>query len=792
MRWRWPPPLEPSTRVGLVVAVAAAALVALCAQALHVLNRRVIEEREARIQATVRTAWAAVDRLGALERAGRLGRAEAQEAALAALRGLRRGDEYFWVSDVDARMLMHPARPDLEGRDLTAWRDEDGTALFVRFADAARSAGEGFVTYRWPRPEGGPGVRKLAFVKLYAPWGWVVGSGSYLDDLDAMLARTARRVLAAAGLVALVLLGAGIALARTVRRMEALETARGDAEARVRRHARALRALSSCNEALVRASDEQELLEAVCRIVVEDGGYRFAWVGWAEEDADGTRRVRPATRAGFEDGYLETADVRWDGGPRSRGPVGTAVRTGTPTLVRDAASDAAFAPWKEDALRRGYRSVLALPLACEGKVLGALTIYAAEPGRFDDADERRLLLDLADDLAYGVSALRGRAERARMTSQLMRADRLATMGTLAAGVAHEINNPLAYVLGGVEHLEAVAASLAAEVPPGRLDEGREVLAEVRHGCERIRDAVRELKQASRGDEESREPVELERVLEFSIGMAQNEIRHRARLVRERGPTPPVEANASRLGQVFLNLLVNAAHAIPEGAADRHEIRVATRTDAAGRAVVEVRDTGVGIPRQHQARIFEPFFTTKPVGVGTGLGLAICRDVVGALGGAIEVESTPGAGSLFRVTLPPWRAPSAAPAPAAAAPHGDGAGRRRVLAVDDEPLVVNALRRALGAEWELVHAATADAGLAHLEKERVDAVLCDLMMPEKSGIEFYEELRARDPAVARRVVFLTGGGFTPAAQAFLESTENPVLEKPFDREALRAALERLAA
>ncbi len=113
-------------------------------------------------------------------------------------------------------------------------------------------------------------------------------------------------------------------------------------------------------------------------------------------------------------------------------------------------------------------------------------------------------------------------------------------------------------------------------------------------------------------------------------------------------------------------------------------------------------------------------------------------------------------------------------------------------MDDEPLVVNALRRALGGDWELVHAATADAGLEHLEHERVDAVVCDLMMPEKSGIEFYEELRARDPAVARRVVFLTGGGFTPAAQAFLEATENPVLEKPFDREALRAALERLAA
>src|SRR5262249_973637 len=131
-----------------------------------------------------------------------------------------------------------------------------------------------------------------------------------------------------------------------------------------------------------------------------------------------------------------------------------------------------------------------------------------------------------------------------------------------------------------------------------------------------------------------------------------EIRHRARLVKDYGDAPLVEGNESRLGQVFLNLLLNAAHAIEEGAAERHEIRVSTRTDAAARAVVEVRHTRPRIPAGRQARIFDPFFTTKGAGEGTGLGLWICQRILSPLGGAIAVESEEGRGSLFRVTLPP--------------------------------------------------------------------------------------------------------------------------------------------
>ena len=148
------------------------------------------------------------------------------------------------------------------------------------------------------------------------------------------------------------------------------------------------------------------------------------------------------------------------------------------------------------------------------------------------------------------------------------------------------------------------------------------------------------------------PVAVRRVLDSSINIAWNEIRHRARLVKDYGETPLVEGNESRLGQVFLNLLLNAAHAIPEGETERNEIRVTTRTDGRGYAIVEVRDSGMGIPIAIRERIFDPFFTTKPVGEGTGLGLWICAGIVSALGGEVKVDSEIGRGSTFRVTLPP--------------------------------------------------------------------------------------------------------------------------------------------
>jgi signal transduction histidine kinase len=178
----------------------------------------------------------------------------------------------------------------------------------------------------------------------------------------------------------------------------------------------------------------------------------------------------------------------------------------------------------------------------------------------------------------------------------------------------------------------------------------EALGESRAGCQRIRDIVLDLKTFSRGDEESRGPVNLHTVLDSCANIARGEIRHRAQLVKDYGELPPVHANESRLGQIFLNLIVNAAQAIPEADVKSHEIRITT-THEGEWVVVAVKDSGIGIPPENRARLFDPFFTTKPIGVGTGLGLSICHGIVLGMGGRIEVESEVGQGTTFRVFLP---------------------------------------------------------------------------------------------------------------------------------------------
>jgi PAS domain S-box-containing protein len=251
-----------------------------------------------------------------------------------------------------------------------------------------------------------------------------------------------------------------------------------------------------------------------------------------------------------------------------------------------------------------------------------------------------------------VASSRDVTERKRLRAKLIVSDRMASLGTLAAGIAHEINNPLAYVAG---NLEAVAETFEATHYEPSKAECLELSAAIEHardGAERVRKIVQGLRSFSRSEDEKRAPLAIIDVLEAAIRLTGNELRHRAQLVRELGPVPLVVADGGRLTQVFINLLVNAAHAIPIGRSDDNTITVRTRTDEAGRAVIEVADTGKGMPPEVQARVFDPFFTTKDVGEGTGLGLSICHSIVSGLGGQISIDSTPRHGTVVRVVLPP--------------------------------------------------------------------------------------------------------------------------------------------
>jgi signal transduction histidine kinase/CheY-like chemotaxis protein len=391
--------------------------------------------------------------------------------------------------------------------------------------------------------------------------------------------------------------------------------------------------------------------------------------------------------------------------------------------------------------------------------------------------------------AIGVST--DVTDRHRMQLQLARAERLASVGLLAAGVAHEVNNPLSFVIGNLDLIPAELAKVQAALPDGALGALHAMLADVRLGADRVRTIVRDLKSFSRVREPRAAPLDVRGPLEASLAMAQNEIRHRARLVRDLQPVEPVLGDEGRLAQVFLNLLVNAAHSIAEGAADDNEIRVRTRPLEDG-VCIEVSDTGVGMESAQLSRIFDPFFTTKDPGAGTGLGLSICHGVVTDLGGRIEVESAPGRGSTFRVILPRAARASASPAPRAPATGAVGATRRAsVLVVDDEPVILKVVAAVLDPEHDVTCEGTCEAALTRIRAgERFDVIVCDLMMPQVTGMDLYETLREIAPQQADAMLFLTGGAFTPRARAFLDRVPNTTIDKPFDAKTLLGGVRRL--
>jgi signal transduction histidine kinase len=456
-----------------------------------------------------------------------------------------------------------------------------------------------------------------------------------------------------------------------------------------------------------------------------------------------------------------------------------------------------------------------------------MTAAAIYPGSVErDRDE----LELERLRREGLCGPPREPDARRDDAHIATADRLASMAMLAASVAHELNNPLGVTIANVgfalEELHGLDVALTADDAEGyremavRLARARasvatvvDALQEASQAGDRARLIVRDLRTFARVDDDRTVALDVRRVVESSINMAYNEIRPRARLVKEYGPTPAVVGNEARVGQVFFNLLVNAAHAIPEGDAEHHVIRVVTRTEEGrspgrvGRCIVEISDTGEGIPAGSLARIFDPFFTTKLTTKlstklttkrrsATGLGLSICQSIVTAMGGEITVRSALGAGSTFRVSWPGSSehvrrpSPTLAPGQTRQTPPLQHA-RRRVLVIDDEPMMARAVQRLLEGEHEIV--ATSDP-LAAVEGVRAgarfDAILCDLMMPSMSGMEVHEAIARVDAEQARRMVFMTGGAFTPLAVRFLEAVENPRIEKPLEHDALRGLLRTL--
>ncbi len=386
--------------------------------------------------------------------------------------------------------------------------------------------------------------------------------------------------------------------------------------------------------------------------------------------------------------------------------------------------------------------------------------------------------------------IRDITEQKNMEMQLLLSDRMVSIGTLAAGVAHEINNPLASLIG---NLSMVSEKLPQLEPAGPLiSQIREEIQDAQEAAERVQTIVRDLKVFSRPEDETVGPVDAFSVMDSTLRMARNEIRHRATIVKHYKDVPTVQANKSRLSQVLLNLLVNAAQALPADRYSENKIHIAIGKDERGHAVIQITDNGMGMPPHVQRRIFTPFFTTKPEGKGTGLGLAISHRIIASLNGTISFQSQEGKGTTFTIVLPPSNE---------ALPMHQKRGNTpvsslllptttaHILVVDDEDIIIRLFQRALGRNHNVLGLTDANTALQRLlEGDTFDIIFCDLMMPTMTGMTFYEEVSKLGKGQEKDIVFMTGGAFTEEARTFLAHVSNSLLGKPFDITELRSLVE----
>jgi signal transduction histidine kinase/DNA-binding NarL/FixJ family response regulator len=370
------------------------------------------------------------------------------------------------------------------------------------------------------------------------------------------------------------------------------------------------------------------------------------------------------------------------------------------------------------------------------------------------------------------------SERKRLQAELMLADRLASVGSLVQGLVHEVNNPLTVVLANLELLSSRVSMLenSEDLPT--------LTAETLTQVERIREVLSALSSFSPDDAELT-LIDVQKVIDDVLKLAENELRHRAPVVREYIDTPLVLASRALLSQLMLNLVLNAAQSIPEGQFDQNEIRIAVSRHTEGGLTIAITDTGQGMTPELQRRAFDPFMGAQAA--GSGLGLFICQSIVKQMGGTLDVNSRSGRGTTFQIYLPSTREDPVADSEISGDfPRPTLVQRARVLVIDDEAGIRRALVRAL-AEHEVEVAASGRDGLAMAIHGNYDIIFCDLMMPEMTGMEVFDRVRREAPEIAERMVFITGGAFTKRARNFLEAAPNPRVKKPFDLLEIRAVM-----
>lgn len=411
----------------------------------------------------------------------------------------------------------------------------------------------------------------------------------------------------------------------------------------------------------------------------------------------------------------------------------------------------------------------------------------------------------ANELRRAIAYALQRQASAELRRRLEMSERMATLGQLAAGVAHEVNNPAAYALTNLSQLTSqirdLAESLTVALGSPRdsaspaaqrcfeaLENVDEMVNDSLEGVRRINEIMRELQQFARCHPQQARWTDLSQVAHTAVRLTENRLRHRCRVETEIEPTLRFVADEGKLVQIAINLIDNASKAIEIGHEDNF-IRISTGADSA-RSWLVVEDTGRGVPRHIEARIFDPFFTTGSREGGTGLGLTLSLEYARGHNGDLSYERRHPRGARFTLTIPRDTELSIPVARAPMRSETVPIAINRILLIDDEPAILRAYRRVLEPSYSVTVATTAKAAFDLLDDgSSFDAVICDVNMPELSGVEFYRRLELRDPDLARRVVFCSGGVFGEATREFIEATRNPVLHKPLAPEALLDAVNR---
>ncbi len=378
------------------------------------------------------------------------------------------------------------------------------------------------------------------------------------------------------------------------------------------------------------------------------------------------------------------------------------------------------------------------------------------------------------------------SERKKHQNLTIATDRLKSLGQLAAGVGHEINNPLCYVM---MKLELINTQLENKISP----ELKDHLADINQGLVRIQTIVQDLKTLSRENvNDELAPSQVSSTLQSALSLANHQIRQKAILEISLAEVPAVNVNQTQLSQVFLNLLMNAVQSFTDNDLAKNKIELKTYLDGI-HVGISISDTGCGIAENIKKNIFKPFFTTKAPGEGTGLGLSICHSVIHRFGGSIHFESKINVGTTFTILLPAVKN-RVIPVPVELPKQSSNtSARAKVLLIDDDAILLETMAEIIEAMHDPVAVSDATAALVRIQSgEKFDAILCDLMMPNIDGTEFYESLQKISPLHCLRTVFLTGGSFTDRSDAFLRQTGISHLQKPVLSHELFSTIQQIVA